>query len=211
MVYEGAFTGSGYTSCINSLVSLANRFLEASRKFNLRFVTAPEVPRLTKTVHLVQTANLQQVKDLEPLLELLDRELDTLVKKFQLVQRSHQRDHTLANFLGDFSKDSEDAFRKLNDFTGDSIRLADSIITVYAQIERDKRPVQTWVSTILGPSTVSSKTMVEKAQEARKLLAEVDAVARDVRNMCQQARGELDAIKTIATRNLIKRVPYSGI
>lgn len=211
MAFDGAFAGRDYSACINSVVSLANRFLSASKKYNLRFVMIPETPRLTKTVTLVREANLQQVKDLEPYLVSLDRELDTLVKKFQLVQRSHQVDPELKNFLGDFSKDSEDAFKRLDAFASDSLRLVDSVITVYAQIERAKRPLQTWVATILSPGTSSSKAMLEKAKQAQKIVVEVDSVTKDIRNMSQQARTELDAIKGVATRNLIRRsAPSSG-
>ena len=205
MAFEGAFAGRDYTTCINSIVSLANRFLSATKKYSLRFVMIPDVPRLTKTVALVRETNLQQVKDLEQYLISLDRELDILVKKFQLVQRSQQVDPNLKNFLGDFSRDSEDAFKRLDDFASDSMRLADSVITVYAQIERAKRPAQNWVSTILSPGSSSSKSMVEKAKQAQKAIVEVDAVSKDVRNMCQQARTELDAIKGVATKNLIRR------
>ncbi len=209
MDFQPAFSGGDYTKCINSLANLANRFLESSRQFNLRFVAAPQVPRLTRIIQLVQSANLQQVKELEPGLNELNNELDTLVKKFQLVQRSYQFDPTLKNFLGDFSRDTEDAFKKLGDFVSDSIKLTDSVITAYAQIERAKRPTKTWVATILGPETTATKSIMVKAKEAQKILAEVESVSRDVRNMCQQARNELDAIKKVAIRNLIKRAPYS--
>ena len=210
MAFEGAFAGRDYAACINSVISLANRFLSASKKYNLRFVMIPDTPRLTKVVTLVREGNLQQVKDLEPYLLSLDRELDILVKKFQLVQRSHQVDPDLKNFLGDFSRDSEDAFKKLDAFVSDSLRLVDSVITVYAQIERAKRPIQTWVATILSPGTSSSKTMVEKAKQAQKIIAEVDTVTKDIRNMSQQARAELDTIKGVATRNLIRRNPAAS-
>ncbi len=209
MAFPSAFSGSDYKTCINGLVDLSNRFLEASRNFNLRFVTSPQIPRLTRAVQLVQNSNLQQVKSIAPLLTAMDRELDTLVKKFQLVQRSHQFDPTLKNFLGDFSRDSADAFRKLSDFVDESIKLTDSVITVYAQIERDKKPAKTWVLTILAPETTSTKAMLTKAKEAQKILAEAESVCRDIRNMCQQTKSELESIKSVAIRNLIRRAPYS--
>ena len=210
MDYNPAFSGSDYTKCINSLANLSNRFLEASRRFNLRFVTAPEIPRLTRALQLVQAVNLSQVKEVEPHLIELDRELDTLVKKFQLVQRSYQFDPTLANFLGNPSKDMPDAFKKLSMFVDDSIKLADNVITAYAQIERAKRSAKTWIGTILGPEATSTKSMMAKAKEAQKVIAEIESVTKDVRNMCQQTRNELDGIKTVAVRNLIKRAPFSG-
>ncbi len=209
MDFQAGYSAGDYAKCINSLASLANRFLEASRQFNLRFVAAPEVPRLTRAIQFVQTAELPQVKTLEPGLTELNRELDTLVKKFQLVQRSHQFDSSLKNFLGDFSKDSEDAFKKLSNFTEDTMRLADSVITTYAQIERDKKPAKAWIATILGPEATTTKSAIAKAKEAQKVIADVESVCRDVRNMCQQVRNELDAIKKVAIRNLIKRAPYS--
>ncbi|HIJ98357.1 TPA: hypothetical protein H1005_00225 [archaeon] len=209
MAFQPAFSSSDYRTCINGLADLSNRFLEASRNFNLRFVTAPQVPRLTRVVQSIKDSNLQQVKGLSSLLTNLDSELDTLVKKFQLVQRSHQFDPTLKNFLGDFSRDSADAFRKLSDFVDESIKLADSVITVYAQIERDKKPAKTWIGTILAPETTSTKAMMAKANEAQKVLAEAESVCKDVRNMCQQTRNELESIKSLAIRNLIRRTPYS--
>ncbi len=205
MAFEGAFGGRDYSACINGIASLANRFLSATKKYNLKFVIPPETPRLLNAVRMVQGVELQQVKDLESYLVSLDRELDVLTKKFQLVQRSQQVDRDLKNFLGDFAKDSEDAFRRMDDFASDTMRMADSVITVYAQIERAKRPAQNWVATILSPGASSSKAMVEKAKEAQKVISEVDSVAKDVRNICQQARTELDVIKGVATRNLIRR------
>lgn len=210
MASELAFAGRDYTVCINTLVNLSNRFLEASRQFNLRFVTAPAVPRLTMAVQLVRAAELQQVRDFEPHITELDYELDTLVKKFQLVQRSHQKDTALKNFLGDFSRDSEDAFKKLGYFVDDSIRLADSVITAYAQFERSKTPAKAWVSTILSPNTSSTKAMAAKAKSAQKTIAEVESVANDIRNLCQQTRSELNAIKNVVTKNLIRRAGVSA-
>jgi len=52
--------------------------------------------------------------------------------------------------------------------------------------------------------------MMAKAKEAQKVIAEIESVTKDVRNMCQQTRNELDGIKTVAVRNLIKRAPFSG-
>ena len=205
MAFEGAFGGRDYSACVEGVISLANRFLSATKKYNLKFVIPPATSRLLNVVRMVQGVELQQVKDLEPYLISLDRELDVLTKKFQLVQRSQQVDKSLKNFLGDFSKDSEDAFRQLDDFATGTLQMADSVITVYAQIERAKRPAQNWVATILSPGASSSKAMVEKAKEAQKVVAEVDAVTKDVRNMCQQTRTELDTIKGVATRNLIRR------
>jgi len=205
MAFEGAFAGRDYSACVEGVISLANRFLSASKKYNLRFVIPPEVPRMAMAINLAAETNLPQVREIEPHLRALDKEFDVLVKKFQLVQRSQQVDKSLKNFLGDFAKDSEDAFRRMDDFVSDSMRLADSVITVYAQIERAKRPAQTWVTTILSTGTSSSKAMVERANQAKKVLAGIDAVTKDVRNMCQQTRTELDTIKGVATRNLIRR------
>ena len=103
-----------------------------------------------------------------------------------------------------------DAFKKLSMFVDDSIKLADNVITAYAQIERAKRSAKTWIGTILGPEATSTKSMMAKAKEAQKVIAEIESVTKDVRNMCQQTRNELDGIKTVAVRNLIKRAPFSG-
>ena len=209
MAFESAFTGRDYSTCVKSLADLANRFLEASRNFNLRFVTPPQTPRLTNAIKSVSGAEMPQVKSLEPHLTEMDSELSTLVKKFQIVQRSFQTDPSLKNFLGDPSRDSEDAFKKLSAFVDDSIKVADSVITAYALVERGKKPAATWIGTILAPETTSTKAMITKARGAQKILAEVDGVCRDVRNMCQQTKSELESIKSVAIRNLIRRTPYS--
>ena len=139
-----------YLDSINSLVTVASSFLDTLRAEDIKYLSAGSKSRIDKMIVLVGQAELKSVADIKPDLELLDTELGTLARKFQIIRNSYRGDSTLEDFLGKFSTDPASSYKKLQSFIDGSLTQVDTVVTTYSKIDRAKSSSKTWITTILS-------------------------------------------------------------
>lgn len=182
-------TEKQYLDNVLRLVNIASSFLDSLRTESLLYLSSGSKSRIDKMVSLSESAELNSVSDISSDFETLNKELENLARKFQIIRNSYKSDESLTEFLGDFQKDPTGCYKKLKSFINGSLNQIDTVVASYAAIERSKKPAKNWARTIL--SHHSSESVTNKAREANQIIKSIETLIEDVRGVCQDTKVDL--------------------
>ena len=190
---------SAYMDCVLRMYTTSSKFIDSTKKKNIRLLSDPTKGKLPDMVTRVGKAHLSYVANLQQHVSTLDAEFDSLMKKLNVFKKSYSSDSTMIKFLGDYKKSPNGTVKHLNDFIDGSKRQNESVITAYSNILKDTNKARQWILSILASEQTSDKVKA-KAREASKLMQDLDHLIDEIRTVCQDANFEMVQIKTTVNK-----------
>jgi|TARA_Y100000310_G_scaffold344418_1_gene457068 hypothetical protein len=191
-------TQGDFANNVVRLVGQSDKFLESMR--TIKTLQSGTSGLLDNVKKLVYSADISNVSSIGIDLDSLDSELQTLLQKFYVIQNSYKRDKTLSSFLGDYSKNQQDAYTKLVSYSDGCIQQIDSVITAYSRVEKGVTKANLWVKHIL--SHYASKSVSEKARKANAIIVELSKIVSHIRDQSHNAKLELLNIRNLSSKHV---------